>query len=76
MNTLVAHRPERMPVVQACQVLGLNRSSVYARRKGANNDHLEPRRSRQSVVQPRALSETDVHVAAANICEPHATNAA
>ena len=59
MNTLVAHRPERLPVVQACQALGLNRSSVYARRKGANNDHLEPRRSRQSVVQPRALSEQE-----------------
>jgi putative transposase len=58
MNTLLTQRPERLPIVQACQALSLNRSSVYAWRKSTNNDHLE-RRSRQRAVQPRALSEQE-----------------
>ena len=45
-------------MVRACHVLGLNRSTVFARRKRAAND--EPaRRSRQKAVQPRALSEQE-----------------
>lgn len=39
----------------ACEVLGLNRSTVYRRRKAAVDTH-PPRRSRKESVQPRALS--------------------
>ena len=55
MNNVIAHRPKRLPVVRACNVLGLNRSTVYAHRKRAANDE-PPRRSRKESVQPRALS--------------------
>jgi len=55
MNTLLTQRPERLPIVHACHALGLNRSSVYAWRKPAGDNHPE-RRSRLSAVQPRALS--------------------
>lgn len=40
----------------ACAALGLNRSSVYGRRKRAEHNQ-PPRRSRKESVQPRALSE-------------------
>ncbi len=39
----------------ACEVLGLNRSTVYRRRKRAVEAR-PPRRSRKNSVQPRALS--------------------
>lgn len=55
MNTVLAHRPQRLPLSRACEVLGLNRSSVYARRRRAEQTD-PPRRSRQEAVQPRALS--------------------
>ena len=55
MNNVITHRPARRPLSQACRALGLNRSSVYAHRKRADSD-LEPQRSRQYAVQPRALS--------------------
>ena len=45
-------------MVKACQVLGLNRSTVAARRKRADNDE-PPRRSRLHAVQPRALSQQE-----------------
>ena len=55
MNTAIEQRPERLPMSIACQALGLNRSSVYARRQGAKWP--DPgRRSRKASLQPRALS--------------------
>lgn len=58
MNTVIEQRPDRLPMSVACQALGLNRSSVYARRQRENND-TPPKRSRQTAVQPRALSEQE-----------------
>lgn len=58
MNTVLAQRPERLSIVQACRALGLNRSSVYARRKQADNEQ-PARRSREQSIQPRALSEQE-----------------
>ena len=55
MNTVLAQRPESLPLARACHVLGLNRSTVYAHQKRAANDE-PPRRSRKLSVQPRALS--------------------
>ena len=55
MSNVITLRPEGLPLLRACQALGLDRSSVYARRKRANGDQ-EPQRSRQHAVQPRALS--------------------
>ncbi|HFE38946.1 MAG TPA: IS3 family transposase [Gammaproteobacteria bacterium] len=58
MNTVIEQRPERLPMSAACQTLGLNRSSVYARRKRLNNE-TPPKRSRKASIQPRALSEQE-----------------
>ena len=55
MNNVIGHRPERLPVLRACDVLGLNRSTVYAHQKRAANDE-PPQRSRKLSIQPRALS--------------------
>ncbi len=52
---VIEQRPDRLPMSVACQALGLNRSSVYERRKRMNND-TPPKRSRKTAVQPRALS--------------------
>ncbi len=52
---MVSHRPDKLPLTRACQVLGLNRSTVYAHQKRVANDE-PPQRSRQQSVQPRALS--------------------
>jgi putative transposase len=45
-------------MVRACQVLELNRSTVFARRKRAANDQ-PAQRSRRKAVQPRALSQQE-----------------
>lgn len=64
MNTVIEQRPDRLPMSVACQSLNLNRSSVYARRKRANNEN-PPKRLRKPGVQPRALSEQEcAHVIA------------
>ncbi len=55
MNIVLEQRPERLPMVRACAALGLNRSTVYRRRKRAV-DTRPPRRSHKESVQPRALS--------------------
>ncbi|MCP4874688.1 MAG: IS3 family transposase [Gammaproteobacteria bacterium] len=55
MNIVIEHRPDRLPMSVACQALGLNRSSVYERRRRAA-DNEPPRRSRKGSNQPRALS--------------------
>ena len=55
MIVLVAERAENIPLLSACPALGLNRSTVYARR--GRSATLDPSRSsRQGAVQPRALS--------------------
>lgn len=57
MNTVIEKRPDRLAMRTACRELGLNRSSVYARRRA---HHRTPsKRSRKSSVQPRALSEQE-----------------
>lgn len=58
MNTVIEQRPDRLPMSIACAALGLNRSSVYGRRKRAVSTH-PSRRSRKESVQPRALSEQE-----------------
>ena len=62
MNTVIEQRPDRLPMSIACQTLGLNRSSVYERRK-RTKDKAAPKRSRKTLHQPRALSEKErLHV--------------
>jgi putative transposase len=56
MNQVLEHRPERLPLATACRALGLNRSTVYARRKQCT---APKRTSRKHSVQPRALCETE-----------------
>ncbi len=55
MTTGLAQRPATLPLARACQALGLNRSTVYARQQRVAHD-APPRRSRTHSVQPRALS--------------------
>ena len=54
MSTVIAQRPSRVPMAMACRALGLNRGTVYARRKRAASGE-PPRRSRKASIQPRAL---------------------
>lgn len=58
MTLVLEQRPERLPFATACRALGLNRGSVYARRKRAQDDQ-PARRCRIHAVQPRALSEPE-----------------
>lgn len=53
--TVLEHRPSRVPMTIACRALGLNRATVYARRKRACPDS-EGKTSRRHSYQPRALS--------------------
>lgn len=53
--TVIEHRPDRLPMSTACAALGLNRSTVYARRNRRVGE-VPSRRSRKASVQPRALS--------------------
>ena len=53
MNIVINERPAHIPLQAAIHALGVNRSSVYARRRAAKG---EPVRSRQHSAQPRALS--------------------
>lgn len=55
MNAILEQRPSRLPMSVACLSMGLNRSSVYARRNLTDKD-LPLQRSRKMSVQPRALS--------------------
>lgn len=57
MRAALQERPERVPLVTACRALGLNRSTVYARKKLRAGS--APRTSRQHCPQPRALSEAE-----------------
>lgn len=55
MNVVLNERPAHIPLQAACNALGLNRSSVYARRRRAG-DATPARRARKSAPQPRALA--------------------
>jgi len=71
MKTVIEQRPNRLPMSIACQALGLNRSSVYRRRKRAESDN-PPRRSRKRSIQPRALSNRErQHVVETLHSEPY-----
>jgi len=71
VNTVIEQRPDSLPMTAACQALELNRSSVYARRRRANNGDT-PRRSRKASVQPRALSKRECsHVIETLHSEPY-----
>jgi len=57
VSLAIGERPDRLPLSVACRVLGLNRSSVYQRRKGLVGD--KALRCRKHSTQPRALSEKE-----------------
>ena len=57
MNLAIEQRPSRLPLSMACQVLGLNRSSVYQRRRGLAGD--KAKWCRKDSVQPRALTSEE-----------------
>jgi putative transposase len=54
MSVLMNERPASIPLQAACDALGLNRSSVYARRRRASEPALS-QGSRKTAPQPRAL---------------------
>lgn len=56
MSQAIEHRPDRVPLSVLCQVLGLNRSSVYQRQKGLVGKD-STKRCRKNVAQSRALSK-------------------
>lgn len=67
MNLVLHERPQSVPqsvpLSVACEVLGINRSTVYRRRSPRTSDP-KPGRSRQQARQPRALTEAErEHVA-------------
>ena len=53
---VLEERPDHIPLSTACDVLGLNRSTVYAWRRHQNTAADPARRSRKGVPQPRSLS--------------------
>jgi len=57
VSLAIEGRPARVPLRRACKVLGLNRSSVYQRRRGLVGD--KAKRCRKQSAQPRALSEQE-----------------
>ena len=73
MSLTIEQRPKRVPLSVACQVLGLNRSSVYQRMKGlAGND--KTKRCRKQAVQPRALSRPKEQSVLATLRSPEYRN--
>ena len=54
MTVVITERPDTVPLLAACGALGLNRSSVYARRRRAS-ERAVSRVSRKTAPQPRAL---------------------
>jgi putative transposase len=54
MTVVITERPDSVPLKAACSALGLNRSSVYARRRCAGERGVS-RVSRKTAPQPRAL---------------------
>jgi putative transposase len=58
MNTLAQERAECIPLASACKALAIHRSTFYARGR-RHAESAPPRRSRQSVRQPRALTAAE-----------------
>jgi putative transposase len=58
MKQVIDKRAQRVPLTQACRALGLNRGSVYARRKRLEHPG-RPRTARINARQPRALSPAE-----------------
>lgn len=58
---VLEQRPDRLPLSTACRTLSINRGTVYARQRAANDSqrHCAERRSRKTIKQPRALSEEE-----------------
>ena len=56
MSLAIEQRPRRLPLSLVCEVLELNRSSVYLRKHGFVGD---TNRCRKQSPQPRALSESE-----------------
>lgn len=54
MRTTLQERPARLPLTRACAALGLNRSTVYARRQRTDGPGTRGT-SRKGTYQPRAL---------------------
>ena len=54
MTAVLHERPARLPLTQACAALGLNRSTVYARRQRTDTSKTTGT-ARKSAYQPRAL---------------------
>jgi len=59
MSGVLLERPARLPLRQACDALGVNRSTVYARRRRARCKPDSAARSRKHVPQRRALSAAE-----------------
>jgi putative transposase len=61
MNLLVDNRPVIVPLVQACNALAINRSTVYWRRSRCNlsEEQKQANRSRKHCTQSRALSDEE-----------------
>ena len=55
MSVLITERPVSIPLQAACRALGLNRSSVYARRR-RTREPVTSQVSRKKAPQPRALA--------------------
>ena len=55
MITVLQSRSPSLPLTRACEALCLNRSTVYAYQRRAEND-TPPKRCRQNSVQPKALT--------------------
>jgi putative transposase len=60
VTQILTQRPAGITLARACQVLGINRSSVYARRReGLSEAQRDANRSRKGCPQPRALTEAE-----------------
>lgn len=66
MSVVVEQRPERLPLATACRALGVNRGTVYGRRRLSKQCDAQvttsESRSRVNAVQPRALTEPERQV--------------
>ncbi len=56
---VLEQRPSHVPFSVACEVLSLNRSTVYAKRRRGNSTPDPQKRSRKKAPQPRALSAAE-----------------
>lgn len=66
---VLEQRPERLPMTMACRILGLNRSSIYERRRGRISPDSADR-SRKAARQPRALSPAERATVLAQLRSP------